>query len=279
VKIEDMLAQYSATMNREDAMTRQSAAEAAQLKRQQSQADATLAHERAISAEAAKQEAIGANRAPAAPTAAAVKAGERAQIQQILQPGGAPGATGKPTPEQIAAIAAIDPAHANFLANQQKAARDLVTETTEAEAAKRMATDEAEFALETTQRLLANRGGMASAVGTVDTMFPTFGEDAANFERDLESLGSLLTLGNLKRMTGVLSESDIKLLRDAATGNLDLSQGEGRLYDVLTRIEGHLSGGLGQEAQYGGTSYQSPTFSEQYNPWHKTESGIEYTVK
>jgi hypothetical protein len=49
----------------------------------------------------------------------------------------------------------------------------------------------------------------------------TFGadyQDVTNFTNDISYLQDLSTLENLGRMTGVLSESDIALLRQAATG-------------------------------------------------------------
>lgn len=43
-------------------------------------------------------------------------------------------------------------------------------------------------------------------------------QEVQSFADDFDNLNSLLTMGNLGRMTGVLSESDIRLIRDAASG-------------------------------------------------------------
>lgn len=43
-------------------------------------------------------------------------------------------------------------------------------------------------------------------------------QQVQNFVDDFNNLNNLLTVGNLGRMSGVLSESDIKLIRDAASG-------------------------------------------------------------
>lgn len=43
-------------------------------------------------------------------------------------------------------------------------------------------------------------------------------QQVQSFADDFDNLNSLLTMGNLGRMTGVLSESDIRLIRDAASG-------------------------------------------------------------
>lgn len=66
-----------------------------------------------------------------------------------------------------------------------------------------------------------------AATGPLESMSPmlgaamTFGadyQDVTNFRNDIQFLKDIATLDNLGRMTGVLSESDIKLLSQAATG-------------------------------------------------------------
>jgi len=60
-----------------------------------------------------------------------------------------------------------------------------------------------------------------SAEGASWTTYLPFGaspQQVQSFADDFDNLNSLLTMGNLGRMTGVLSESDIRLIRDAASG-------------------------------------------------------------
>mgnify|MGYP003672099517 CR=1 FL=1 len=93
----------------------------------------------------------------------------------------------------------------------------------------------------------------------------TFGadfQDVTNFTNDISYLQDLSTLENLGRMTGVLSESDIKLLRQAATGiNLksDANELKLKLRDLNNKIVEKLGVmGLsveeiqGSSMQYGG---------------------------
>ena len=87
-------------------------------------------------------------------------------------------------------------------------------------------------------------------------------QDVTNFTNDISYLQDLSTLENLGRMTGVLSESDIALLRQAATGiNLksDANQLKRRLGDLNEKIVEKLGVmGLsaeeiqGSSKQYGG---------------------------
>lgn len=69
----------------------------------------------------------------------------------------------------------------------------------------------------------------AAATGTIEgnqdgpaitTFFPggASPEKVQDFSDDFKNLNNLLTVGNLGRMSGVLSESDIALIRDAASG-------------------------------------------------------------
>jgi hypothetical protein len=87
-------------------------------------------------------------------------------------------------------------------------------------------------------------------------------QDVTNFTNDISYLQDLSTLENLGRMTGVLSESDIALLRQAATGiNLksDANELKKRLGDLNEKIVEKLGVmGLsaeeiqGSSKQYGG---------------------------
>ena len=76
-------------------------------------------------------------------------------------------------------------------------------------------------------------------------------QDVTNFTNDISFLQDLSTLENLGRMTGVLSETDIALLRQAATGiNLksDANELKIRLRDLNKKIVEKL-GGMGLSAE------------------------------
>jgi hypothetical protein len=66
--------------------------------------------------------------------------------------------------------------------------------------------------------LLANKSGLARSTGPVSARIPTLRQDASDFKADLEEFRNLLTMANLGRMTGVLSESDIRLIASASSG-------------------------------------------------------------
>ena len=58
--------------------------------------------------------------------------------------------------------------------------------------------------------------GVSRVFGAIDRFLPSVGQ-AATAEAKINQLVSMLTLENTDKMTGVLSESDIKILRDAGT--------------------------------------------------------------
>jgi hypothetical protein len=62
---------------------------------------------------------------------------------------------------------------------------------------------------------------------------------------DIEELESILTAGSLKLMSGVLSESDIGILKNIAAGGLNRMRGEKRFREDLARIQEKLKGALG----------------------------------
>jgi hypothetical protein len=98
---------------------------------------------------------------------------------------------------------------------------------------------EAARAFELTGKLLNNKS-LNAAVGPLDSRLPTFRAGTADFEADVKELENLLTLGNLNRMTGVLSESDIRILANAASG-LSSSGSEERTRSKLQEIQSRLS--------------------------------------
>jgi len=115
----------------------------------------------------------------------------------------------------------------------------------EIEREQRAATQEQQTAISEANQIydIANRllnSDMSAITGSVDTLTPTFRAKSIQQESDAKALEDLLTLQNLGRMSGVLSESDIKILRQAATGGLNLAAGEVQYKNALRRIVGAL---------------------------------------
>lgn len=74
------------------------------------------------------------------------------------------------------------------------------------------------------------------------------GTAGADFRSDFENLQSLLTIDNLDLLSGVLSDTDIKLLQRAST-SLNLEMSEERFYQTLSEVEETIAGGLGTTPQ------------------------------
>ena len=120
------------------------------------------------------------------------------------------------------------------------------------EEAKEFASDTYEIA----ERLF-NSDGLDAAVGTVDVLFPTFGEDAIDFENDLEFLVSRLTKENLGIMKGVLSDNDIRMLRNIGAGELTLKGSEQRMRNGLMRVMNKLAVASGRPVPYANLQNQN----------------------
>jgi len=89
-------------------------------------------------------------------------------------------------------------------------------------------------------QLLANVDGVTSFVGPVERLF--FGDFALGSKTlrartKISQLKSILTAENLGLMTGVLSESDLKILADIAGGGLDVGGDETLFIDELKRMQ------------------------------------------
>lgn len=106
-----------------------------------------------------------------------------------------------------------------------------------------MIVNEAKTAYMIAKELRDNKAGLKGAVGPISSRLPSISEDTVEFESKLDYLQSLLTLGNLGRMTGVLSESDLALLSKAASG-LDTGVGEAAFTQQLNTIIDNLEKGL-----------------------------------
>ena len=84
--------------------------------------------------------------------------------------------------------------------------------------------------------ILKNEDTLEAVYGTISGLIPSSSQETIDAEADIAKLVNLLTLENTDKMTGVLSESDIKILRDAGTvlGNFRISKEKaaGELKDI-----------------------------------------------
>jgi hypothetical protein len=75
-------------------------------------------------------------------------------------------------------------------------------------------------ALEVVNRLVKNKSGVAANRGGISRLLPNVSDAAVNAEADLETLASMLTVENLGLLKGVLSDTDMKVLKDVGAGGL-----------------------------------------------------------
>ena len=135
----------------------------------------------------------------------------------------------------------VGSADANTARIDQMMERERLKAETEREARNKKIDAEAvelQRALVVAQRMANNTDGMAGATG-LDASLPSLRAATREFEADLKELTSLLTMANLGRLTGVLSNSDILLIGNAASG-IDPKAGEPRMIASLSEIEGRL---------------------------------------
>jgi hypothetical protein len=98
-------------------------------------------------------------------------------------------------------------------------------------------------ALDVTNRLLKNIEGVKANRGGVSTMLPNIFDSSVNAEADLETLGSLLTTENLDLLKGVLSDTDMRVLKDIGAGGI--KGADDQVLNNLLTIQQKLSGQLG----------------------------------
>lgn len=103
---------------------------------------------------------------------------------------------------------------------------------------------------ETAKRLLGNKYGLGAQFGVYDRYTPNLTDAAMDAETDLNQLRSLLTAENLDLMTGVLSESDLKVIANVAGGGIaETATTEGateaikRIYESVGGDVSELGGG------------------------------------
>lgn len=82
---------------------------------------------------------------------------------------------------------------------------------------------------------LFNDTTLNSAIGPIQGRLPAITKNVSDFRNKVTQLKSLLTLENLDLMSGVLSETDIKILESAAT-NLNVTTSEDAFRKELERI-------------------------------------------
>lgn len=101
--------------------------------------------------------------------------------------------------------------------------------------------------------ILLDKDAIRSAVGPISSQLPTLRGSTAEAENKIRRLRNLATAENLKLMSGVLSESDIKILADLAGGQYDLSRSDNALINDLERAQQSMNRTLfGQGAPQGG---------------------------
>ena len=174
------------------------------------------------------------------------QAGMTATAQPTAPTQPSPAGAVQPSPEDDY-LAGLSPAD-RMVAEAEKAERDRKAAEFEAEqkamtAQEQMIINEAKTAYMIAKELRDNVEGLKGAVGPISSRLPSISEDTVEFESKLDYLQSLLTLGNLGRMTGVLSESDLALLSKAASG-LDTGVGEAAFTQQLNTIIDDLEKGL-----------------------------------
>lgn len=99
-------------------------------------------------------------------------------------------------------------------------------------------------ALDVTNRLLNNLPGVRANRGGISTLLPNISDSAVNAEADLETLASLLTTENLGLLKGVLSDTDMKVLKDIGAGGL--KGADEQVINNLKTIQAKLGGQLGK---------------------------------
>lgn len=98
-------------------------------------------------------------------------------------------------------------------------------------------------------RLLENKSGVEANRGGISTMIPNISDSAVNAAADLDTLASLLTTENLGLLKGVLSDTDMKVLKDIGAGGLKGS--DAQVLKNLADIKAKLGGQIGAPADSG----------------------------
>lgn len=138
-------------------------------------------------------------------------------------------------------------------------------------------------ALEVANRLLEN-DELDDVTGSIDAKDESFipfggekfrGDNEANAIADIKEIGNILTADNLDIMTGVLSETDINIIRSLAAGGLDRSRSDERFREDLVRIRDSLLKALSP----GGEGTQGGQETPQAGIGEITEDDIQETMR
>lgn len=97
---------------------------------------------------------------------------------------------------------------------------------------------------------LLKHPGLGGAFGVVSSQFPTVRQDTADAESLRDSLTSLLTLENTGKLKGVLSNTDMQILRQAST-SLNSKMGDAAARAELKRIVEVMQRAAGEGPQAG----------------------------
>jgi hypothetical protein len=94
---------------------------------------------------------------------------------------------------------------------------------------------------------------LGDVVGSIEGAydFRLFSDAESGLINDIEEVGNLLTAENLDMMTGVLSESDIKILRDIGSGGIKRTRS---LSDFKERVSGMMKALGGADISGGDSS-------------------------
>jgi len=98
-------------------------------------------------------------------------------------------------------------------------------------------------AFDVANRLLDNAEGVRANRGGVSTIFRNMSDSSINAEADLDTLASLLTTENLGLLKGVLSDTDMKVLKDIGAGGL--KGADEQVLKNLAAIRDKLGGQIG----------------------------------
>lgn len=149
-------------------------------------------------------------------------------------------------------LSTLPPEAREMLANQpaevqKKAVESFANATAmqkrrEAEAQKEKAESIKQEGLRIVEDLLSDKSQIHANVGSFDSFTPSMTDGAIDFDNKLETLKSLLTAENLGLMSGVLSESDLKIIADIGSGELNKKGSEREFISALERLKGKLGG-------------------------------------
>ena len=87
-----------------------------------------------------------------------------------------------------------------------------------------------------------NRESLNAITGPMQSRLPTVRPESLRIENLLNQTQDMLTLENIPKMSGPLSDRDIEMLRSAAAGQLDKRLGDEAIVGALTRVRDALGG-------------------------------------